>query len=162
MKIRQMALGDIVPYARNPRKNDTAVDKVMASIREFGFRQPIVIDADSVVIAGHTRLEAARELGLAKVPVHVAEGLTAAQVKAYRLADNRTAEEASWDSELLALELNDLKLEEFDLSLTGFDVGELDAAMLDGMFEPGSEEEQGQLDEKTKLNCPECGHEFTP
>src|SRR5690606_321781 len=92
----------VIPYARNPRNNKAAVAKVAASIREFGWRQPIVVDSNMVVIVGHTRLLAAQQLGLENVPVHIAEGLTEAQVKAYRLADNRTHEEAEWDSELLA------------------------------------------------------------
>jgi len=115
------------PYARNARKiTDKAVDKVAASIREFGFRQPIVVDRDGVIIAGHTRLLAARRLGLEAVPVHVASSLSPAQVKAYRLADNRTNEEASWDLTLLGAELGDLKGFQFDLTLTGFDPTELD------------------------------------
>ena len=90
MKISTIKIDDIVPYARNPRKNKNAISKVMASLKEFGFRQPIVVDSDLVVIVGHTRLEAARQLGLKEVPVHIAEGLTKAQIKAYRIADNRT------------------------------------------------------------------------
>lgn len=121
----------VIPYARNPRKNAGAIAKVAAAIKEFGWRQPIVVDPEFTVIVGHTRLEAARQLGFTEVPVHVAHGLTPAQVKAYRLADNRVAEEAEWDADLLALELQDLSaLGDFDLSLTGFDDVEL-AKLLD-------------------------------
>jgi len=120
-------IADVLPYAGNPRKNDTAVSKVAASLREFGWRQPIVVDDTLTVIAGHTRLLAARSLGMTTVPVHVAKGLTAAQVRAYRLADNRTAQEAEWDNDLLALELGALADQKFDLSLTGFDADELSA-----------------------------------
>ena len=109
----------VIPYARNPRKNAAAVDKVAASLREFGFRQPIVTDENLTVIVGHTRLLAAKKLSLAQVPVHIAEGLTAAQIKAYRIADNRVGEEAEWDNALLAVEIGDLKDEGYDLSLTG-------------------------------------------
>jgi len=109
----------VIPYARNPRKNADAVDKVAASLREFGFRQPIVTDENLTVIVGHTRLLAAKKLSLAQVPVHIAEGLTAAQIKAYRIADNRVGEEAEWDNALLAVEIGDLKDEGYDLSLTG-------------------------------------------
>jgi DNA modification methylase len=116
-----------VPYARNPRKNAGAVDKVAASLAEFGWKQPIVVDAEGIVIVGHTRLLAAKKLGLTEVPVVVASDLTPAQCKAYRLADNRTNEEAGWDEALLALELEDLKLEEFNLAITGFDAKELEA-----------------------------------
>ena len=115
----------IIPYARNPRVNDSAIAKVAASIKEFGWRQPIVVDKDMVVVAGHTRLLAARQLGFESVPVHVAESLTKHQVKAYRLADNRTHEDSKWDEELLGIELGDLKASDFDLSITGFDADEL-------------------------------------
>lgn len=101
MKVELLDLKKLVPYARNPRITAHAVDKVAASIKEFGFRQPIVVDSEMVIIAGHTRYQAAQKLGLKKVPVHVAEGLSAEQVKAYRIADNRTGEEAQWDNEML-------------------------------------------------------------
>jgi len=115
------------PYPRNARKlSAKAVDKVANSIREFGFRQPVVVDKDGTVIVGHTRLLAAKQLGLAVVPVHVAEGLTLAQVQAYRLADNRTNQEAEWDFDLLGPELTDLKEFNFDLGHTGFDEAEID------------------------------------
>ncbi|HUE72183.1 MAG TPA: ParB N-terminal domain-containing protein [Pirellulaceae bacterium] len=96
------------------------MDAVAASLKEFGFRQPIVVDADGVIIVGHTRWKAARKLGLAKVPVHVAKDLTPDQIKAYRIADNQTATIAEWDKELLPLELADLKSANFDLALLGF------------------------------------------
>lgn len=128
-QVRTVAIGDVVPYIRNPRKNTAAIAKVAASLREFGWRQPIVVDADMTVIAGHTRLEAARSLGFAEVPIHIATGLSKAQVKAYRIADNRVAQEAEWDNDLLALELADLKADDFDLAATGFDPGELDALL---------------------------------
>lgn len=122
-------IADVVPYVRNPRKNTDAVAKVAASIREFGFRQPIVCDADMVVIAGHTCLQAAQSLGLHTVPVHIARGLSKAQVTAYRLADNRTGQEATWDNDLLAVELTALVGLDFDLALTGFNPDELDALL---------------------------------
>jgi ParB-like chromosome segregation protein Spo0J len=107
VQVELWAVEKVVPYGRNPRKNGEAVAKVAASIKEFGLRQPIVVDAEGVVIVGHTRLEAARQLGIAKVPVHVATRLTPARVKAYRIADTRTHEEAEWDKALLALEVVD-------------------------------------------------------
>ena len=120
-------LEKIIPFARNARKiPPEAVDKVAASIREFGWRQPIVVDRDGVIICGHTRLLAARKLGLREAPVHVAENLTPAQVRAYRLLDNRSHEETAWDEDLLALELLDLKGMGLDLDLTGFDFQEID------------------------------------
>ena len=119
MKIQQRAIVKIKPYPGNPRKNAQAVDPVAASIREFGFRQPIVVDAEGVVIVGHTRLQAAAQLGLRTVPVTVASDLTPDQARAYRLADNRTAENSEWNEELLGIEFDQLD-GVFDLSLTGF------------------------------------------
>src|SRR5262249_27051583 len=112
-------------YENNPRLNDAAVDAVAASIREYGFRQCLVVDEQGVIIVGHTRYKAALKLGLAEVPVHVAAGLTAAQAKAYRLADNQTATLSQWDDDKLPLELADLQGMDFDLNLTGFSSDEL-------------------------------------
>jgi ParB-like chromosome segregation protein Spo0J len=110
---------DLKAYVRNPRKNDKAVDAVAASIKEFGFRVPIVIDANNEIIAGHTRLKAAKKLGLTEVPCIRADDLTPAQVKAYRLADNKTAELAEWDLGALDIELAGLDL---DMTAFGFDI----------------------------------------
>jgi DNA modification methylase len=128
MQVRLWKLADIVPYPSNPRHNDAAVQAVAASIRAFGFRQPIVVDEQGVIIAGHTRFKAAQELGLKKVPVHQATGLTPDQVRAYRLADNKTAEFSTWDEDLLVTELLKLQDAEFALDLTGF--GAEDLALL--------------------------------
>ena len=114
------------PYPGNPRRNDPAVDAVAKSLTEFGFRQPVVVDADGVVVVGHTRLKAALKLGLTEVPVHVAAGLTPAQTRAYRLADNRTASIATWDDDALVTELLGLREQGYNLDLTGFDAGDLD------------------------------------
>jgi DNA modification methylase len=124
------------PYDKNPRLNDDAVEVVAKSIREFGFRQPIVVDEASVVIIGHTRLKAAKSLGLAEVPVHVARGLSPEQVKALRIADNKTAEIAEWNLELLPIELAELQGMNFDLGLLGFDQDEL-AKLLDPEMQQG-------------------------
>ena len=116
------------PYGKNPQQiTDKAIGKVAKSIQEFGFRQPIVCDGSDVIIAGHKRLLAARKLGLRQVPVTIADDLTPAQVKAYRLADNRTSEESEWDNDLLADEIADLEALGMDLDLTGFDGFELAA-----------------------------------
>jgi DNA modification methylase len=115
----------IRPYENNPRLNEAAVDAVAASIREFDFRQPIVVDEDGVIIVGHTRFKAALKLGLVMVPVHVAQGLSPAQAKAYRLADNQTATLSQWDDDRLPLELAELQETGFDLDLTGFSADEL-------------------------------------
>ncbi|KAA0215785.1 MAG: chromosome partitioning protein ParB [Leptolyngbya sp. PLA3] len=136
MKIEIRPLADITPYEKNPRINDGAVDAVAASLREFGFRQPIVVDEAGVIVCGHTRWKAAQKLGLAKVPVHVAKDLTPAQIKAYRIADNRSAELAEWDYDLLPIELGELQGMDFDLSLLGFDEGEI-AKLLNAGGNPG-------------------------
>jgi site-specific DNA-methyltransferase (adenine-specific) len=126
MEIIQMKIADVIPYERNPRINDGAVEVVAASIKEFGWRAPLVVDENNVIICGHTRLKAAEHLGLDTVPVHVAKGLTPEQIKAYRIADNKTGEIAEWDFDLLPLELADLQNMDFDLSVLGFDTSELD------------------------------------
>ncbi|MCC7407357.1 MAG: ParB N-terminal domain-containing protein [Phycisphaeraceae bacterium] len=129
MQVELRPIETITPYPGNPRQNDEAVDAVAASLREFGFRQPIVVDEQGVIIAGHTRFKAAKKLGLEKVPVHVATDLTPAQVKAYRIADNQTANLAEWDYELLPIELAGLQEVNFDLGLLGFDAEELNRIM---------------------------------
>jgi site-specific DNA-methyltransferase (adenine-specific) len=142
MEIIQMKIADVIPYERNPRINENAIEAVAASIKEFGWRAPIVVDENHVIICGHTRLLAAKHLGLDTVPVHIAKGLTPEQVKAYRIADNKTSEIAEWDYDLLPLELADLQQADFDLSLLGFDADELDKllngedAVAEGMTDP--------------------------
>src|SRR5271170_3919039 len=126
MEITVLSLKRIKPYARNARKIPReAVAKVKMSIKEFGFRQPIVVDENFVVVCGHTRLLAAKELGLKEVPVHVVD-LPPDKVRAYRLLDNRSHEETTWDEDLLGLELLDLKGLGIDLDLTGFGLDEID------------------------------------
>jgi DNA modification methylase len=129
------------PYPKNARKwNSAAVDKVAASIRAYGFRQPIVVDIHDVIIIGHLRLAAAKKLRLKEVPVHVARDLTPEQVKGLRLMDNRSHEEAEWDLALLVPELAGLSALDFDLGLTGFDVHELDALLRDPVDEEKANE----------------------
>ena len=129
MQIELWPIEKIKPYPGNPRQNDEAVEAVAKSLKEFGFRQPIVVDAEGVIIVGHTRWKAAKKLGLKQVPVHVAKDLTPAQVKAYRIADNATNEIAEWDYELLPIELSALEEMHFDLDLLGFDEEELSRIM---------------------------------
>lgn len=119
LEIKRVKLSEIRPYEKNPRKNDSAVDAVAASIKEFGWQQPIVVDKDGVIIAGHTRYKAAKKLKCKEVPVVYADNLTEEQVKAYRLADNKTSELAEWDADLLSEEL--LDLQDFDMGQFGFD-----------------------------------------
>ena len=147
MKIEEMKVGELIPYENNPRKNDAAVDAVAASIREFGFKVPIIIDKDGVIVAGHTRLKAAEKLGMKTVPVIRADDLTEEQVKAFRLADNKTGELAEWDFEKLKAELNEIQgmnMEDF-----GFLVKEISE-----FKEKTAPEEEKEL---KKVYCPRCG-----
>jgi ParB-like chromosome segregation protein Spo0J len=164
MKIESRNIEDVIPYANNARMlSPKAVDKVAASIKEFGWQQPIVVDTENVVVAGHTRLLAAKKLGLTTVPVVVASDLTTAQVKAYRLNDNRVAQESSWDYELLAVELEALSEFPIDISITGFDADEISGMILD---EPEIREYAEEIDdgrpekEDTYLECPSCHHRW--
>lgn len=118
MIISDIKIDEIIPYINNPRINDNAVDYVAASIKEFGFKVPIVIDKDNVVVAGHTRLKAAKKLGLESVPCLKADDLTDQQIKAFRLADNKVSEYAVWDLEKLDVELESIDLDMVDF---GFD-----------------------------------------
>jgi DNA modification methylase len=140
MKVTLQPIDTVKPYEKNPRINDDAVESVAASIREFGFRQPIVVDSEGVIICGHTRYKAALHLGLEKVPVHVAKDLTPEQIKAYRIADNKTAELAEWNLELLPIELGELQACNYDLGLLGFDEEELakllDPGVQEGLTDP--------------------------
>lgn len=127
MDVKNVDIYGIKPYENNARNNDDAVEFVSNSIRQFGFKQPIVVDKDMVIIAGHTRYKAAMELGLDEVPVIVANDLSEDEVKAYRLADNKTGEMATWDFDKLLVEMNDIDLNtEIDMSDFGFDNIELE------------------------------------
>ena len=126
MQIQNIPTENLVEYARNPRKNDAVVDKMVACIKEFGFRIPIVAKSDGTVVDGHLRLKAARKMGLKEVPVVNADDLTEAQIKAFRLVANQSANWAEWDEELLKLEFKDLEDLNFDLELTGFDLEEIE------------------------------------
>lgn len=161
MNVELWPIDRVIPYARNPRNNDDAIATVAASLAEFGWRQPIVVDDDGVIIVGHTRLKAAKQLGMTEVPVHVASGLTPAQVRAYRIMDNRSNENASWDNELLKLEFDDLRLEGFNLELTGFDSSAISGIESIGTFEPESSTQEIDPDDyQMNTRCPRCGFEF--
>jgi len=127
--IENWPLTRLIPYARNPRRNDDQVERMAGAIREFGFRIPVVAKSDGTVVDGHLRLKAAYKLGLAEIPVVLADELTDAQVKAFRLLANRSANWATWDNELMAMELEELQEMAFDLNLTGFDVAEIDSLL---------------------------------
>lgn len=147
--IKYMEPVDLIPYENNPRINDYAVKKVMESIKEFGFRNPILVDKDMVIIAGHTRREASLLLGLEKVPYIVADDLTDEQVKAYRIADNKLAELAVWDEEMLKQELLDLQETDIDLEVMGFT--DIDIMQIFKEDEPEEEKEKKPKEEKTTL-----------
>ncbi|MDA1038596.1 MAG: ParB N-terminal domain-containing protein [bacterium] len=123
MKLKEIAIDKLIPYENNPRKNDEAVAKVAESIKEYGFRVPLVVSKDLIIIAGHTRVKACKLLGIEKVPCHIAEDMDEGDIKAFRITDNRVAEEAEWDNDKLRKELDELE-EQFpdvDLSSLGFD-----------------------------------------
>lgn len=164
MQIEYIEIDNVIPYANNPRHNDgEAVDRVAASIKEYGFKQPIIVDKDNVIVAGHTRYKAAHKLGIDKVPVIKADDLTPAQVKAYRIADNRVAEYSSWDNELLTIELEGLQDLDFDLDLTGVEDWEIDNLLnpvrADDLQDFFVEKEEKEKEPK-KIQCPHCGEEF--
>ena len=154
MNVQEMRLDEIRPYENNPRKNDEAVQAVANSIREFGFKQPIVVDADGVIIVGHTRYKAAQELGLETVPVLVASDLSDEQARAYRLADNKTSELAGWDFTALAMEMSKINM---DMSEFGFTEA-FDDSVLNDLFTEAPEKEK----EPHKVRCPHCGEWFEP
>ena len=150
LKIIYKSVEDLIPYAENPRKNDKAVDAVAESIQAVGFKNPIITDGEGVIIAGHTRLKAARKLGMKVVPVIVADDLTPEQAKLYRLADNKTAEAADWDDEKLTKELEELYAAGIDMSAFGFEPLQVEVGdVVDDDFEPEVPEEprckRGQL-----------------
>lgn len=140
MKTKEMNINDLIPYENNPRNNEGAVEYVANSIKQFGFKVPIVVDKDNVIVAGHTRWLAAQALEMDKVPVVVADDLTPEQVKAFRLADNKTAEKASWDYQKLTEELEDIILD-YDLKEFGFGEFELDVLMNKNEIEEGDFED---------------------
>ena len=140
MKIQELDITEIIPYANNPRDNSKAIDAVAASIKEFGFKVPVVIDRNNILITGHTRLEAAKKLGITKIPAIRASDLTDAQVKAFRLADNKVSEIATWDDKALAAELQALDDMDFDMSDFGFADDEL-RDNVEGLEDPEIPEE---------------------
>jgi len=132
LKVETWPIERCVAYARNPRKNDEQVDRMASAIKEFGFRIPIVAKSDGSVVDGHLRLKAAQKLGLTEVPVALADELTEAQVKAFRILANKSANWAEWDTDLLRVEFEELKELDFDLELTGFELPELEDILGEG------------------------------
>ena len=148
MNIQNKKISELIPYENNPRINDKAVEYVKNSIAEFGFKVPIVIDKNNVIVCGHTRWKASKELGLKEVPCIIADDLSDEQIKAFRLADNKVSEIAEWDLELLDNELSEIDL---DMEQFGFELSD---------DEPLFEEEENEEKEVNKkiLKCPVCGH----
>lgn len=168
MDVKEVDIGKLVPYVNNPRRNDEAVDAVASSIKEFGWQQPIVVDKDNVIVIGHTRYKAAQKLGYTKVPVIYADSLSPAQVKALRIADNKVSQISNWDYGKLEIELEELKEEDFDVSLTGFDDEEVNNILANSYDESGEEAGIDGMDdlfadapqkekEAKKIQCPNCG-----
>lgn len=157
MQVQYISTEDLIEYARNPRKNDVVVDKMVARIKEFGFRIPIVAKSDGTVIDGHLRLKAAKKLGIQEVPVVIADDLNEAQIKAFRLVANQSANWAEWDEELLRLEFKELEDQNYDLELTGFDLEDIQKQLdiLDSNSTEGEEiEEDDQEEEVKKITKP--------
>lgn len=149
MEIKMVKIGDLKPYENNPRFNDEAVQYVANSIKQFGFKVPMVIDKNNVIVAGHTRYKASMELGLKEVPCIVADDLNEEQIKAFRLADNKVSEKATWDFELLDEELQDIiniNMEDFDFKLTDINWDDIEELTDATYKEP----------ESNRLQCPMC------
>ena len=153
MNMQMKKIADITPYEKNPRKNDEAVKYVAESIKQFGFKVPIVIDKNGVIVAGHTRYKAAKELGMDEVPCIVADDLTDEQIKAFRLADNKVSEKAEWDFNLLNEELDDLF--DFDMELFGFNPVNIVLDVEDDDFIKDTEVTKEK--QPKKITCPHCG-----
>ena len=148
MQIKIAEISNIKPYENNPRKlSEQAIEKVAMSLKEYGFRQPIVVDKNMVIVAGHTRYRASKKLGLKQVPISVIDNLSEEQINAYRIADNRTAEESEWDNELLKMEIKELEAKDFKLDLLGFNDEQLNNILF--------EEKQGLTDEDEVPEAPE-------
>ena len=149
------SINELIPYVNNPKQHPAdQVDKIASSIKNYGFTVPMVIDGQNEIIMGHGRLQAAKKLGMEEVPCIVRDDLTESQVKALRIADNKVSE-SEWDIEMLLAEIDDVE------DYTGFTLDELKMFEVPD-FQPVGEDEQPRLDEKKKVNCPECGCEFTP
>lgn len=177
MKIKNMKINDLIPYENNPRNNEGAVEYVANSIKQFGFKVPIVVDKDNVIVAGHTRWLAAQALEMDEVPVVVADDLTPEQVKAFRLADNKVAEKASWDFTKLGVEIKDLLDINlgFNLNDIGFGEFEIDVLLNNNDFnetalkeDDENKENSGSVeldigdyaDDNFECQCPKCGFRF--
>jgi ParB-like chromosome segregation protein Spo0J len=162
-KIERRAIEELIPYARNSRTHsDAQVAQIAASIKEWGWTMPILVDEAGGIIAGHGRVMAARSLGHKDVPVVIASGWTDAKKRAYVIADNKLALNAGWDNEMLKTEIDELIQSGYDMDLIGFDSEDFEKLINEQTFEPGSQDEQGKLDQLDPkwVSCPHCGKEF--
>jgi site-specific DNA-methyltransferase (adenine-specific) len=154
MEVIEKKISELTPYENNPRRNDEAVKYVAESIKQFGFKVPLVVDKNGIIVAGHTRYKAAMELGIEEVPCIIADDLTEEQIKAFRLADNKVGEIAQWDQELLNFELD-----EIDIDMTDFGFIEMADLDVDGFFED-AEPKEPKPEEEKEVQCPHCGMFF--
>lgn len=154
MEIIYKNINELIPYENNPRLNDEAVEYVKNSIKEFGFKVPVVIDKDNVIIAGHTRIKASKELGIKDIPCIIADDLTEEQVKAFRLADNKVAEKSMWDYTKLDEELDNI----LDIDMSMFNFENIEEINLDDFFEENTKEEKKE--EIKTIICPHCGEKI--
>ena len=156
MEIKYIPISEIIPYDKNPRKNDEAIEIVAKSIKEFGFINPIILDDENIVVAGHTRLKAAMKLGITEIPILRVDNLSNEQIAAFRIMDNKSSEKASWDYEVLKAEFTDLKEAGVDLNLTGFEELEINSVFEDSNNDANEIEKLGNL----VITCPKCSNKF--
>jgi ParB-like chromosome segregation protein Spo0J len=162
-RVERRPISAISPYSRNARTHSPAqIVQIAASISQWGWTVPVLIDERGELIAGHARIEAAKSIGLTEAPVMVARGWSDEQKRAYVLADNKLALNAAWDDVLLGEELKALSASAFDISLIGFPQDELANLLKEPDFAPVGEDEQGRLDQRAAVTCPHCGHSFSP
>lgn len=154
LEIKYIPINDIKPYKNNPRLNEEAIPYVMNSIKEFGFKNPIILDKNNVIVAGHTRLESAKRLDMKEVPVIYADDLTEEQIKAFRLADNKVAEKSMWDYTKLDEELDSI----LDIDMSMFNFENIEETNLDDFFEENTKEEKKE--EIKTIICPHCGEKI--
>lgn len=161
--VEMRAIAGLVPYARNSRTHSPEqVDQIAAAMLEWGWTNPVLVDEQDMIIAGHGRILAAHKLGITDAPLMVARGWTDAQKHAYVIADNKLALNAGWDTGRLLSEVKSLEHMKFDLSLTGFSLAEINSFVAVPEFVPAKEDSIDRLDKKTSVKCPSCGHEFAP
>lgn len=152
LEIKYVNINDIIPYNKNPRLNEDAIPYVMNSIKEFGFRNPVILDKNNIIVCGHTRVESAKRLNIKEIPCLYADDLTDEQVKAFRLADNKVSEKSEWNFDLLNEELENI----LNIDMSEFDFGKVDDIDIDSFFEENEQTEK----EPKKIQCPHCGEYF--